>query len=151
MTTPDFDALAREAMAHAPTEPPPPEPRPEAPPAPSNMELFTSAGRAAVGALRAERPPGNPRRTAAESLAFVRAGRAAVQLAQRPQEPRRGTQRARALAAVRRHPGRTSSELTGLDACPDRYLFARRLPELLPLGLVRRERDAAGEWRWWAL
>lgn len=48
-----------------------------------------------------------------------------------------GHQQCQAYAAVRANPGRTSSELaaeTGLD----RYMLARRLPELLDEGMVTR-------------
>jgi len=137
---PDFAAIAAELAARAPeTIPPPPPDRPRQR---SMMEVFALAGRAAVR--------GQPVRTAAESAAFVAAGRAAVAIERRGEEPRRGTQRRRALDAVRRWPGRTSAELSELDGCTDRYLCARRLPELLALGLVRRE-QADGEWRWWPL
>lgn len=42
------------------------------------------------------------------------------------------------LMLVRDYPGRTSRELAELSFEMDRYLTARRLPELEKLGLVRR-------------
>jgi len=44
-------------------------------------------------------------------------------------------QQARVLAAMRRHPGLTSRELAA-NAGIDRYVVARRLPELLDAGLA---------------
>lgn len=65
-----------------------------------------------------------------------------------------GHQQCQAFAAVRALPGRTSSELseeTGLD----RYMLARRLPELLDEGLVTRKPPRADHFTgrpgvtWW--
>jgi hypothetical protein len=52
----------------------------------------------------------------------------------------RDTQAQRVLQAVRRWPGRTSAELAELISCYpyDRYVVARRLPELEFLGLVKK-------------
>lgn len=49
---------------------------------------------------------------------------------------RASVQRGQALDAVRRHPGRTSQELAELTGL-DRYMLARRLPELREDLLVR--------------
>ncbi len=51
-----------------------------------------------------------------------------------------------ALARVRRHPGKTSLELSDMEL--DRYILARRLPELEKLGLVTTTENKAGL-RWW--
>lgn len=50
---------------------------------------------------------------------------------------KRDQQAANVLAAVREFPGRTSAEMAHDDVF-DRYVAARRLPELERLGLVRR-------------
>lgn len=42
-----------------------------------------------------------------------------------------------ALETVRKYPRKTSRELAEIRGC-DRYLFARRLPDLLRLGLVEK-------------
>ena len=42
-----------------------------------------------------------------------------------------------ALSTLRQNPGRTSRELADIIGC-DRYLFSRRLPDLLRLGLVEK-------------
>jgi len=49
----------------------------------------------------------------------------------------RATQQAEVLRGVKEYPGRTSKELAHLIGC-DRYLVARRLPELARKGLVQR-------------
>lgn len=48
----------------------------------------------------------------------------------------RATQQHQVLAAVRRYPGRTSAELARLVGL-DRYMVAKRLPELEPLHVQR--------------
>jgi hypothetical protein len=49
----------------------------------------------------------------------------------------RGEQHRTVLAAVKAHPGKTSRELAA-EADLDRYMVARRLPELEKLGVVKR-------------
>jgi DNA-binding MarR family transcriptional regulator len=61
---------------------------------------------------------------------------------------RAAKQRQRALRAVWEHPGHTSKELAALTGM-DRYALARRLPELLRTGCVRR--TEARECRWWGV
>jgi DNA-binding MarR family transcriptional regulator len=58
------------------------------------------------------------------------------------------SQRRKALEAVKEYPGSTSKELA--ERCHlDRYMLARRLPELSRMGLiVRVERKDARELRW---
>lgn len=50
---------------------------------------------------------------------------------------RRAAQLAQVIAAVRKHPGRTSMELARLTGL-DRYLLARRLPEAATAGAVAK-------------
>ena len=56
-------------------------------------------------------------------------------------------QRDEVLAALKRYPDSTSRELAELGRL-DRYLTARRLPELLREGLVERFGGNVGEYRW---
>lgn len=59
---------------------------------------------------------------------------------------RRAQQQHTALQAVKDHPGCTSKELAGLCHL-DRYMLARRLPELMPVHVYRIEgKDGC---RWW--
>ena len=55
-------------------------------------------------------------------------------------------QRDIAQRLVATYPGRTSKELARISGM-DRYALARRLPELLRAGVVRRTEE--GECRWW--
>lgn len=77
---------------------------------------------------RAVRTPAARRRDASSSHAAAEA----VTLS-----GRRDAQLAETIAAVRKHPGKTSMELaqkTGLD----RYMIARRLPEAVTAGAVKK-------------
>jgi len=58
------------------------------------------------------------------------------------------SQREQVLEALRRFPGRCTKEIARMAGL-DRYMVARRMPELEQMGLARRgEMAAAGE-RWW--
>ena len=57
-------------------------------------------------------------------------------------------QRQSVLAALRRYPGSTSRQLAQLSGL-DRYVTARRLPELAVEGTVRRVQPEGAEIVWW--
>ena len=66
---------------------------------------------------------------------------------------RSGTLRGQALIAlelVKANPGRSSKELAKLGTL-DRYQLARRLPELLEMGKVRREEIGNSDCKWYAI
>jgi hypothetical protein len=52
------------------------------------------------------------------------------------------------LALVRRYPGRSSKMLATLGRV-DRYMVARRAPELAEMGLIRRVEEKGEELKWW--
>lgn len=54
-----------------------------------------------------------------------------------------------ALELVKQFPGKSSKELAKLGSL-DRYQIARRLPELLSMGKVRREEFEDQDCKWWA-
>lgn len=55
---------------------------------------------------------------------------------------------ARVLDALRDHPGLSSKALAGLMGA-DRYMVARRLPDLRRQGLAHSQPQPDGETRWW--
>ena len=57
-------------------------------------------------------------------------------------------QRAEVMALVSAHPGFSSRGLAHTTGS-DRYVLARRLPELETLGLVRREKIGGDDCRWY--
>lgn len=59
-------------------------------------------------------------------------------------------QREIALRAVIAHPGYTSKEIAAASGL-DRYMLARRLPELQELGYLRRDKTKARGVRWWPI
>jgi len=58
------------------------------------------------------------------------------------------SQRGKVVRLVAEHPGLTSKELAAATGA-DRFMLARRLPEAMRLGLIRREEPAHGDCRWW--
>ena len=82
---------------------------------------------------RARRSDADGSHMAADAL--ERSGRAAQQLGA-------------VLEAVQRHSGSTSRELAALTGL-DRYLVARRLPELQAHGLIDRVAIPGEQIRWW--
>jgi DNA-binding MarR family transcriptional regulator len=59
-------------------------------------------------------------------------------------------QRGRVLGFVRSWPGRTSLQMADL-AGVDRHMVARRLPELVKEGLIRRDKPIGKMIVWWPL
>jgi len=60
---------------------------------------------------------------------------------------RRASDQRKVLEAVKKYPGRTSKELAEIAGL-ERYMTARRLPDLLDAKLVTRLNGENG-WRWW--
>jgi len=77
-----------------------------------------------------------------------RSGGAPAAAAEATRSGRVATNQRLVLRLVRMYPGSTSKTLARLGGM-DRHEVARRLPELLALADVFREKNRAGEWCWY--
>ena len=63
---------------------------------------------------------------------------------------RLATDMTRVLEALQAHPGLSSKDLAAAIGA-DRYMVARRLPDLASRGQARREEPPVGDCRWYAV